>query len=82
MDQTVKIWDLKQSSYEDDPIIIYDHDDEVLCADIRGSDSLLCTMDIKGTILVRNLNDPETVLYTINSVPKEVEDFARVVFNS
>jgi hypothetical protein len=58
----LKIWDLKQASYEDEPLIIYDHDDEVVCADIRGADSLLVSMDIQGTILIRSLNDPETVI--------------------
>lgn len=46
MDQTVKIWDLKQPGYEDSPTVIYDHDDEVVSADIRHSDSMLITMDI------------------------------------
>jgi WD40 repeat protein len=46
MDQAVKIWDLKQQYYEDDPTVIYDHDDEVIAADIRPSDSMLVTMDI------------------------------------
>ena len=70
------------ASYEDDPLILYDHDDEVLCADIRASDSLLASMDIQGTVLIRNLNDPETILSTITSIPKEVVDYARVLFNS
>ena len=35
MDQTVKIWNLKEQGYEDNPIAIYDHDDEVVSADIR-----------------------------------------------
>ena len=62
MDQTLKIWDLKQAQYHDDPLIIYDHDDEVVCADVRVADSLLASMDISGTVLVRSLHDPETVL--------------------
>lgn len=63
---------------------IYDHDDEVICVDIRPSDSMLASMDIQGTVLVRsiaNLQDAETVLYTITSIPKEVDSFAKVVFN-
>ena len=79
MDQTLKIWDLK---HPDDPLILYDHDDEVVCADIRGADSLLASMDIQGIVLIRSLNDPETVLHTISSVPKEEQDFARILFNS
>lgn len=55
MDQSIKIWDLKQQYYEDDPLILYDHDDEVICADIRPMDSLLATMDISGTILIRSI---------------------------
>jgi hypothetical protein len=82
MDQTIKIWDLKKPQYEDDPLIIYDHEDEVICADIRVADGLLMSMDIQGTVLIRSLADPETVLHTITSIAKEVEDFARVLFNS
>ena len=46
---------------------------------------MLASMDALGTIHVRciaNLTDAETVLYTITSVPKEVDDFARLFFNS
>ena len=84
MDQSLKIWDLKQSYYEDDPIVIYDHDDEVCCADIRKTDNMLASMDILGIIHLRNITDladAETILFTINSVPKEMDDFARVFFN-
>ena len=63
-------------------MIIYDHDDEVVCADVRAADSLLASMDIQGTVLVRSLQDPETILHTITSIPKEVEDFARILFNN
>ena len=63
-------------------MIIYDHDDEVVCADVRAADNLLASMDIQGTVLIRSLNDPETVLHTITSIPKEVEDFARILFNN
>ena len=72
-------------SYEDDPIIIYDHEDEIVAADIRQSDSLLATMDIQGTVLIRNISrdgDHDNVLYTITSVPKDVDDVARIIFNS
>jgi hypothetical protein len=53
-----------------------------VCADVRAADSLLASMDIQGTVLVRSLNDPETILHTISSIPKEVEDFARILFNN
>ena len=84
MDQSIKIWDLKQQYYEDDPATLYDHDDEVISADIRPMDSLLATMDISGTILIRSiqtLQDAENVLYTINSLPKEIKEMAKVLFN-
>ena len=77
----MKIWDLKQQFYEGDPIILYDHEDEVVSADIRH-DGMLASMDIQGTIYVRNIADPETVLFMINSVPKEPEDLGRLLFNS
>ena len=85
MDQTIKIWDLKKGGYEDDPTVIYDHDDEVISADIRPSDSMLASMDIQGTVYIRcikNLNDAETILQTITSIPKDVEDYAKIIFNS
>ena len=75
---------MKQSYYEDDPIVIYDHDDEVICADIRHSDSMLASMDIQGTVYIRcikNLSDAENILYTITSIPKEVDNFAKIIFN-
>lgn len=64
--------------------MIYDHDDEVICADVRNEDSMLASMDITGIIHVRNikdLSDAETILYTLNSIPKEIDDFSRVLFN-
>ena len=81
MDQSVKIWDFKQKFYEDDPVILYDHEDEVVALDIR-SDGMLASMDIQGIIYVRNISDPESVLFMINSVPKEAEDMGRLLFNS
>jgi WD40 repeat protein len=45
MDTTIRIWDLKKMNYQDDPLVIYDHDDEIVSADIRHRDSLLVTMD-------------------------------------
>ena len=84
MDQSLKIWDLKKPQYENEPLTIYDHDDEVVCADVRHCDSLLASMDIQGTIYIRSikdLKDAETILYTISSIPKDAEDYARLVFN-
>ena len=84
MDQSLKIWDLKQQYYEDDPVILYDHDDEVICMDIRPSDSMLVSMDIQGTIIVRSiktLEEAENVLFKITSIPKEVDSFAKILFN-
>lgn len=46
---------------------------------------MLASMDITGIIHVRNikdLSDAETILYTLNSIPKEIDDFSRVLFNS
>jgi hypothetical protein len=34
-DQTIKIWDLKKQGYDSDPLTIYDHDEEIVCADVR-----------------------------------------------
>lgn len=56
----------------------------MICIDIRQSDSMLASMDIQGIILIRNisnLNDADTVLHKITSVPKEVDTFAKVLFN-
>ena len=63
IDQTIKIWDLKMQGYEDDPISIYDHDDEIISADVRWADGLMASMDISGTVYIRSLEDPENVLY-------------------
>lgn len=84
MDQTIRIWDLKQPSYEDDPIILYDHEDEIVSADIRPSDGLFASMDIQGTVLIRSLkdlSDAESVLYVINTIPKDVEDYSKILLN-
>lgn len=74
MDQTVKVWDLKQVKYEFDPLVLYDHEDEVIAASIREKDSLLATMDLQGVILVRSIADlgeADQVLYSISTIPKE-----------
>jgi len=45
---------------------------------------MLASMDILGIIHLRNITDladAETILFTINSIPKEMDDFARVLFN-
>lgn len=81
MDQTIKIWDLKQQEYEEDPITIYDHDEEIVCADIRASDAIMASMDLQGTIYIRSMEDPETVLYTITDIPKGPDDYARLLLN-
>ena len=42
-------------------------------------------MDIQGTVLVRSLKDlsnAETVLFTISSIPKDVDDYAKILMNS
>lgn len=75
---------MKRPQYENDPLTIYDHDDEVVCADVRHCDSLLASMDIQGTILIRSikdLKDAEVILYTISTIPKDVEEYARLIFN-
>jgi hypothetical protein len=72
----LKIWDLKQQYYEDDPICIYDHDDEVICIDVRPSDGMFASMDVTGTVYIRsiaNLQEADTVLQTITTIPKEVD---------
>lgn len=81
MDQTIKIWDLKQQGYEDDPITIYDHDEEIVCADIRPVDQMMASMDLQGTVCIRSMDDPENLLYTITDIPKGPDDYARLVLN-
>ena len=83
-DQSIKIWDLKQQQYEDDPIIIYDHEDEIVSADIRPSDQLFISMDITGIVLVRSVKNKaevESILYTINTLPKDPDDYAKILLN-
>lgn len=81
MDQTIKIWDLKQQGYEDDPITIYDHDEEIVCADIRPADAMMASMDLQGTVYIRSMEDPENALYTITDIPKGPDDYARLLLN-
>ena len=41
-------------------------------------------MDIQGTVYIRcikNLSEAENILYTITSIPKEVDNFAKILFN-
>ena len=65
----------QQEKYEDIPTIIYDHKAQILSADVLKSSSftqgnfyLLASIDVTGTILVRNLTlgqDFEKVITTI-----------------
>lgn len=46
---------------------------------------MLASMDILGIVHIRciaDLAEAETILYTINSIPKEMDNFARVFFNN
>mmetsp|Transcript_8665 Transcript_8665/g.14691 ORF Transcript_8665/g.14691 Transcript_8665/m.14691 type:complete len:155 (+) Transcript_8665:2361-2825(+) len=86
MDQTIRIWDLRLPNYQEDPHIIYDHDDEIVSADIREKDGLLATMDLQGIILLRRISgpgaEPDVVLHTIDTIPKELNDYGRLVLNA
>ena len=81
MDQTRKIWDLKEQGYEDDPITIFEHEEEIVCGDIRAADAMLATMDLQGTVYIRTMDDPENTLYTITDIPKGPDDYARLLLN-
>lgn len=46
---------------------------------------MLASMDIKGTVLIRNiknLQEAETVLHNITSIPKELDSFVKILFNA
>jgi len=65
--------------------VLYDHEDEIVSADIRACDGMFLSMDIQGTVLIRSLRDlanAETILFTINSIPKDVDDYAKILMNA
>ena len=46
---------------------------------------MFLSMDIQGTVLIRSLKDlanAETVLFTINNIPKDVDDYAKILMNA
>jgi len=77
LDQTIKVWDLKypvvneKHSYEDYPLTIFDHEAQILSADVLKTEQkhhLLASIDVSGTIYIRNIKglrdiDIETVMY-------------------
>ena len=83
MDQSIKIYDLKKPGYENEPMHeIFDHDEEIIAADIRQSDGLMASLDIGGTILVRSLKaDAEQILYTLRDMPLGPDDYTRLLLN-
>ena len=81
LDQTIKVWPMQnpvlshKKHYEDNPVIIFDHEAQILSADVLKSSSLqkenvhlLASVDVTGTILIRNLfdvNKIETIIRRI-----------------
>ena len=53
---TLRIWDLKGSNFSS-PTILYDHEEEIISATVSGN--LLASMDVEGTIIVRDLRSQE-----------------------
>jgi len=46
---------------------------------------MFISMDIQGNAIVRSLKDlehAETILFTINCIPKEVDDYAKILMNA
>jgi WD40 repeat protein len=54
----LRIWDLKGSNFSN-PTILYDHEEEIISANVSGN--LLASMDVEGTILVRDLRSSELI---------------------
>lgn len=62
-DMTIKIWNLavsvKSNLYEDNPIILFDHEADIISCDILRTDEmnhLLASIDSNGIILIRNIS--------------------------
>ena len=61
-DQTLRVWDLKVKDFFKDPLIIYDHEEEIVAACHQGS--VFASMDTNGTVLIRELTNPQDVAST------------------
>jgi len=73
------VWDLKQSNFKS-PLIFYDHEEEIISASASalGGQSILATMDVEGTVIVRDLKKND-ILTTIKVEQSYESGF--VVFN-
>lgn len=68
LDQTIKIWPLKhevvnmKKQYEDNPITLFDHEAQILTADVlkssswkKGELNYLASLDVEGTIFIHDV---------------------------
>ncbi|CDW73591.1 protein fan [Stylonychia lemnae] len=75
-DQTLRIWDLKGSNFSS-PTILYDHEEEIVSASVHQN--LLASMDLEGTIIVRDMRNLEVITNIRQS--KQYES-GQVLFNT
>ena len=54
----MRIWDLKGSNFSN-PVILYDHEEEIISASVYQN--LIASMDVEGTIIVRDMRNYEVI---------------------
>eukprot|EP00351_Strombidinopsis_sp_SopsisLIS2011_P003649 CAMPEP_0116883910 /NCGR_PEP_ID=MMETSP0463-20121206/16585_1 /TAXON_ID=181622 /ORGANISM="Strombidinopsis sp, Strain SopsisLIS2011" /LENGTH=195 /DNA_ID=CAMNT_0004539453 /DNA_START=2065 /DNA_END=2652 /DNA_ORIENTATION=- len=52
-DQEIKVWNLKTSNFND-PIILQDHNEEVLAACVHETENLMASIDADGAVFVKD----------------------------
>ena len=80
-DTTVKVWDLRKRNFGDSPEIFYDHEDMVLSLDVN--ENYVASLDVLGTLLLRDVRKPSDILRTIEVTDdrEEITGSSRVCFN-
>jgi len=81
LDQTIKIWMMhnavvnQKKQYEDYPTTIFDHEAQILSADVLKSSSwtdgsfhLFASIDVTGKILIRNLYQADKIENVIRKI--------------
>ena len=83
-DQTIKIWNLTANNFKAPTKTLFDHEEEIISATVAKESGvyLFCSIDREGTIIVRDLRQPDYPIAQLKPEIDEPIDTACVAFNT